>query len=170
MRDLGSLPRGLQLVNLSSGTSSPNTRDFSSRLAAAADPEYSVPARTCFTWGKIYSVMHHFLFTRQPYTLFSVTRRSWSDNVSEWVTLRTELTDVTLVSSLDQNRLFVSESLVPLTQLAKWYKEPTNFFQSYRPRNDLLQAIFVFNGDFNGEMARFWISCRKMTLIWSIWF
>ena len=27
--------------------------------------------------------------------------------------------------SLDQNKLFVSESLAPLTQLAKWYKEPT---------------------------------------------
>ena len=30
--------------------------------------------------------------------------------------------------SLDQNKLFVSESLVPLTQLAKWYKEPTKQF------------------------------------------
>ena len=28
-------------------------------------------------------------------------------------------------TSLDQNKLFVSESLAPLTQLAKWYKEPT---------------------------------------------
>ena len=30
--------------------------------------------------------------------------------------------------SLDQNKLFVSESKVPLTQLAKWYKEPTKQF------------------------------------------
>ena len=30
-----------------------------------------------------------------------------------------------VLSSLDQNKLFVSESLAPLTQLAKWYKEPT---------------------------------------------
>ena len=30
-----------------------------------------------------------------------------------------------LHTSLDQNKLFVSESLVPLTQLAKRYKEPT---------------------------------------------
>ena len=33
-----------------------------------------------------------------------------------------------VLSSLDQNKLFVSESLVPLTQLAKWYKEPTKQF------------------------------------------
>ena len=31
-------------------------------------------------------------------------------------------------SSLDQNKLFVSESLPPLTQLAKWYKEPKKQF------------------------------------------
>ena len=31
-------------------------------------------------------------------------------------------------SSLDQNKLFVSESKVPLTQLAKWYEEPTKQF------------------------------------------
>ena len=31
-------------------------------------------------------------------------------------------------TSLDQNKLFVSESKVPLTQLAKWYKEPTKQF------------------------------------------
>ena len=112
MRDLGSLPRGLQLVNLSSGTSSPNTRDFSSRLAAAADPEYSVPARTCFTWrtGEHLLCDSSILFTRQPYTLFSVTRRSWSDNVSEWVTLRTELTDVTLVSKDTHWRFYWQDS------------------------------------------------------------
>ena len=33
-----------------------------------------------------------------------------------------------MVISLDQNKLFVSESKVPLTQLAKWYKEPTKQF------------------------------------------
>ena len=33
-----------------------------------------------------------------------------------------------LSNSLDQNKLFVSESLVPLTQLAKWYKEPKKQF------------------------------------------
>ena len=32
------------------------------------------------------------------------------------------LLSVRFYSSLDQNKLFVSESLVPLTQLAKWYK------------------------------------------------
>ena len=30
---------------------------------------------------------------------------------------------INLIISLDQNKLFVSESLPPLTQLAKWYKE-----------------------------------------------
>jgi len=32
---------------------------------------------------------------------------------------------ICMMISLDQNKLFVSESLAPLTQLAKWYKEPT---------------------------------------------
>ena len=36
--------------------------------------------------------------------------------------------DMKMSISLDQNKLFVSESLVPLTQLAKWYKEPTKQF------------------------------------------
>ena len=29
-------------------------------------------------------------------------------------------------------------------------RSPQFNFQSYRPRNDLLQAVFVFNGDFGG--------------------
>ena len=33
-----------------------------------------------------------------------------------------------LDNSLDQNKLFVSKSKVPLTQLAKWNKEPTKQF------------------------------------------
>ena len=36
--------------------------------------------------------------------------------------------------SLDQNKLFVSESLVPLTQLAKWYKEPTKQFSELQTK------------------------------------
>ena len=38
-----------------------------------------------------------------------------------------------MCSSLDQNKLFVSESLVPLTQLAKWYKEPTIPLGPWKP-------------------------------------
>ena len=33
--------------------------------------------------------------------------------------------EVNMYNSLDQNKLFVSESLPPLTQLANGYKEPT---------------------------------------------
>ena len=40
----------------------------------------------------------------------------------------TILTSISIGTSLDQNKLFVSESLVSLTQLAKWYKEPTKQF------------------------------------------
>ena len=38
----------------------------------------------------------------------------------------------------------------------------------YRPINNRIPVIFVFNGNFNGEMGRFWISWRKMTQVWSI--
>ena len=37
-----------------------------------------------------------------------------------------------MYTSLDQNKLFVSESLAPLTQLAKWYKEPTIHFGHFQ--------------------------------------
>ena len=47
---------------------------------------------------------------------------------------------------------------------------PQNDFQNYRPITAIGRSLFVFNGNFNGEMARFWISLRKMTQMWSIWF
>ena len=47
---------------------------------------------------------------------------------------------------------------------------PQNDFQNYRPITEIEQSLFIFNGNFNGKMARFWISWRKMTQIWSIWF
>ena len=43
-------------------------------------------------------------------------------------------------------------------------RSPQFNFQSYRPRNDKLQAIFVFNGDFNGEIAP-WRPCLKMVIL-----
>ena len=49
-------------------------------------------------------------------------------------------------------------------------RSPQNDFQNYRPITAIGRSLFVFNGNFNGEMARFWISWRKMTQIWSIWF
>ena len=54
--------------------------------------------------------IHPHDWLRSPPFLFSVTRRSRSDSVSEWVsqllTLRTELTDVTLVSEDTYRRLY----------------------------------------------------------------
>ena len=72
-----------------------------------------------------------------PY-IFSVTRRSWNDNVSEWVTLRTELTDVTLVSEDTYRGLYwqdsgndsygsgVREILVLIMEVDKMADEVTN--------------------------------------------
>ena len=87
-----------------------------------------------------------------PWTFHLSTLNSWTNLCPPW---HFYCLPNGLLISLNQNKPFVSESLAPLTQLAKWYKEPKNNFQIYRPRNDKLQAIFVFNGDFNGGMARF---------------
>ena len=36
-------------------------------------------------------------------------------------------------------------------------------FQINRPMNKIPQTTFVFNGNLDGKMAQFIISCRKMT-------
>ena len=49
------------------------------------------------------------------------------------------------------------------------YDRATDPKKIYRPINDILPALFVFNGNFNGKMARFWISylviSAKMTIL-----
>ena len=42
---------------------------------------------------------------------------------------------------------------------------PQNDFQNYRPITGCGRSLFVFNGNFNGEMARFW----KVTAHTQLW-
>ena len=72
--------------------------------------------------------LHHAPFTIQNMT-FKRKNFIWLNiplilkTLNTWQTIKCMQSDLSI--SLDQNKLFVSESLVPLTQLAKWYKEPT---------------------------------------------
>ena len=61
--------------------------------------------RQCFLWisyfGKVMGVLHFWNILNDPIRLFSVTRRSRSDSrpsLTNWLSVSTDLTDVTLVS------------------------------------------------------------------------
>ena len=51
---------------------------------------------------------------------------------------------------------FFRKSVDPLnTGMCYGIRSPQNDFQNYRPITPILQALFVFNGNFNGKMAQF---------------
>ena len=72
--------------------------------------------------------LHHAPFTIQNMT-FKRKNFIWLNiplilkTLNTWQTIKCMQSDLSI--SLDQNKLFVSESLPPSTQLANGYKEPT---------------------------------------------
>ena len=108
-------------------------------------------------------------------TIEGDSRDGWDELNSDWsyfppfshfgsTNLKKNYTGTLACSVLPQSWNFASKLGQPM-----WIGMIGPQTKIYRPINNRIPVIFVFNGIFNGEMALFWISCRKMTWIWSIW-